>query len=186
MRPQEISDRTGISSALVSQYLDRLERLSVVRRTVPAVSRKKRQVRYEISDNLFRFHYRFGVKYLTAIEAGMSALVAERIVSEEFSTFVGPVFEDVCRQWLLRQAASGEIKTIPLEVGSWWGTNPSTREQEEIDVVLRGADGDVVVGECKWNNAPVDASVLGRLKKRASLIDGGEGAELYRLAQEWL
>lgn len=109
----------------------------------------------------------------------MSALVAERIVSEEFSTFVGPVFEDVCRQWLLRQAASGEIKTIPLEVGSWWGTNPSTREQEEIDVVLRGADGDVVVGECKWKNAPVDASVLGRLKKRASLIDGGESAELY-------
>lgn len=179
VRPQEISDRTGISSALVSQYLERLERLSVVRRTVPAVSRKKRQVRYEISDNLFRFHYRFGVKYLTAIEAGMSALVAERIVSEEFSTFVGPVFEDVCQQWLLRQAASGEIKTIPLEVGSWWGTNPSTREQEEIDVVLRGDDGDVVVGECKWNNAPVDASVLGRLKKRASLIDGGESAELY-------
>lgn len=123
----------------------------MVRRTVPAVSRKKRQVRYEISDNLFRFHYRFGVKYLTAIEAGMSALVARRIVSEELSTFIGPAFEDVCRQWLLRQATFGEIKTIPLEVGSWWGTNPAMRYQEGLDVAFTGRWAKIIYIEISYD-----------------------------------
>lgn len=74
--------------------------------------------------------------------------------------------------------ATGEIAMIPSEVGSWWGTNPVTRQQEEIGVVVRGADGELILGECKWNSAPIDASVLGTLRRRAVLLDGGEDAEL--------
>ncbi|HJA29518.1 MAG TPA: ATP-binding protein [Candidatus Olsenella pullicola] len=180
--PQEIANRTGIAPALVSQNLDRLSRLSVVRKKIPVLG-KKRKVKYEIADNLFRFHYRFAVKYLTAIGAGMSAMVAGKIVSEELSTFVGPVFEEVCRQWLLRRAASGSLEMIPVEIGSWWGANPSTRKQEEIDVVMCGDGGKLLLGECKWNNAAVDASVLGKLRRRAALLDGGEEAELYLFAK---
>lgn len=178
VRPSEISDRTGIKGPLVQQYLSRLERLSVVGRVVPVGPHKKGQVRYVIADNLFRFHYCFGTKYLTAVEAGMTDAVARKIVSEGLSTFVGPVFEEVCRQWLLRQMAAGEIPVIPAEVGTWWGTNPGTRHAEEIDVVVRGADGELILGECKWNNTPVDVSVLGTLRRRAALLDGGEDAEL--------
>lgn len=178
VRPQEISDRTGIKGPLVQQYLSRLESLSIVERVVPVGAHKKRQVRYVIADNLFRFHYKFGVKYLTAVESGMADAAARKIVADEFSTFMGPVFETVCRQWLLRQMASSEINVIPSEVGTWWGTNPATHQEEEIDVVVRGVDGELILGECKWNNAPVDASVLGTLRRRAGLFDGGEDAAL--------
>lgn len=177
--PQTIADRTAMNAPLVSQYLDRLGRLGVVRKRTPVPNRKKRKVRYEIADNLFRFHYRFGIKYLTAIEAGMSEAVTERIMGDAFPTFVGPVFEDVCRQWLLRQAVNGALDILPLEIGSWWGANPRTREQEEIDVVMCG-DGDrLVVGECKWRSSMVDVSVLNTLRRRAALLEGGENAELY-------
>lgn len=184
VRPQEISDRTGIKAPLVQQCLSRLERLSVVRRTVPIGPHKKNQVRYVIADNLFRFHYRFGVRYVTAVESGLSGAVAGRIVKDDLSTFVGPVFEEVCRQWLVRRAASGELGLIPSEVGSWWGTNPATRREEEVDIVMRGVDGELILGECKWNNAPVDASVLGTLRRRATLLEGGENAVLYLFAKE--
>lgn len=182
VRPQEIADRTGIKSPLAQQYLVRLEKLSVVRRVTPLVKAKKRQVRYEISDNLFRFHYRFGTKYETAVGAGMAEAVAREIVEHELSTFVGPVFEEVSRQWLLRQMASGAIRMIPLGVGRWWGTNPRTHKEEEIDVVAQGPNN-LVLGECKWQDAPVEASVLGTLRRRASLLDEESTALLYVFAK---
>lgn len=178
VRPQEIADRTQIRSPLVQQYLVRLEKLALVRRVVPVVGAKKRQVRYEIADNLFRFRYHFGTKYALAVDAGMGDMVAREIVGRELSTFVGPVFEDVARQWLMRQMAAGAIDVIPLGVGTWWGTNPRTRHEEEVDVVVRGAH-ELLLGECKWTDAPVDSSVLGTLRRRASLLDGGDNAQLY-------
>ena len=178
VRPQEIADRTQIRSPLVQQYLVRLEKLALVRRVVPVVGAKKRQVRYEIADNLFRFRYHFGTKYALAVDAGMGDMVAREIVGRELSTFVGPVFEDVARQWLVRQMAAGAIDVIPLGVGTWWGTNPRTRHEEEIDVVVRGTN-ELLLGECKWTDTPVDSSVLGTLRRRASLLDGGDNAQLY-------
>lgn len=177
--PREIGDRTGIPDSNVSQALQRLEELTLVRRVRPAVLRKARQVRYEVSDNLFCFSYRFRGRYETAIQAGLSDEVARRIVTSELSTYMGHVFEDVCRQWLLREVREGRLDVLPLEVGRWWGTNPAERCEEEIDVVLSGVDGELILGECKWNNRPVDASVLGVLKRRAELLPGGKDARLF-------
>ena len=177
-RPQEIADRTQMAAPLVQQYLARLEGLSVVRRVVPLVRAKRRQVRYELADGLFRFHYRFGVKYAAAAGAGMSALVAGEIVERELATFVGPVFEEVARQWLMRQMAAGKIDVIPLGVGTWWGTNPQTKREEEIDVVVQGAH-ELLLGECKWTDSPVDSSVLGTLRRRASLLNDDGDVRLF-------
>jgi AAA+ ATPase superfamily predicted ATPase len=178
VRPQEIADAIGASASLVQQYLARLEELSIIKRIRPVTSKKKRQVRYAICDNLFRFYYTFAIKYATSIEAGMSDAVARRIVREELSTYMGGVFEDVCRQWVLRKAASGELDMLPQAVGTWWSTNPHERREEEIDVVAQDVDGNLLVGECEWNNAPVDASIIGVLRRRASLLQDGAGARL--------
>ena len=173
-----IADRTQMAAPLVQQYLARLEGLSVVRRVVPLVRAKRRQVRYELADSLFRFHYRFGVKYAAAAGAGMSALAAGEIVGRELATFVGPVFEEVARQWLMRQMAAGKIDVIPLGVGTWWGTNPQTKREEEIDVVVQGAH-ELLLGECKWTDSPVDSSVLGTLRRRASLLNDDGDVRLF-------
>ena len=178
VRPQEISDRTRIRSPLVQQYLARLEKLALVKRVTPVVGAKKRQVRYEIADNLFRFRYRFGTKYAAAIDAGMGDMVAREIVGGELSSFVGPVFEEVARQWLVRQMASGALDMIPQSVGTWWGTDPRTKQQEEIDVVVKGAH-QLLLGECKWRDSPVDSSVVGTLRRRATLLDDGGRLRLY-------
>ncbi len=178
VRPQEIADAIGVSAGLVQQYLARLEELSIVKRITPATSKKRRQVRYVICDNLFRFHHTFAIKYSTPIEAGMSDAVARRIVREELSTYLGATFEDVCRQWVLRKAASGELDMLPQAVGTWWGTNPIERHEEEIDLVVQDVDGSLLVGECKWNTTPVDASVIGVLRRRASLLQDGASARL--------
>ena len=170
VRPSEISDATSIPSSAVNRYLESLIELKIVERCM--LLRNKKQVVYRISDNLFRFWFRFVPRYAGTIEAGMGAAVAKRIMSDDFPTFVGPAFEVVCRQWLMREAAEGRLGLLPKEIGSWWGTDPRTRNQEEIDIVLEGSDGELVFGECKWKSRPVDVDVLDKLLERSSLLSG--------------
>ena len=172
VRPSEISDITRLASSAITRYLDALIELKVVERAVPMVKRNKKQVIYRVCDNLFRFWFKFVPRYAGTIEAGMGAAVARRIMQEEFPTFVGSAFEDVCRQWLMREAAQGNLGLLPKGIGSWWGTDPRTKHEEEIDIVLEGADGELAFGECKWKNAPVDIDVLNKLIERSSLLPG--------------
>ena len=144
--------------------------LHIVERVTPVVKATKRRVVYRICDNLFRFWYRFVPQYAGTIEEGLGAAVAARIVKRDLPTFVGPAFEEVCRQWLMRQVVESELDVLPKAIGSWWGTNPNTRRQEEIDVVLEDADGELIVGECKWRNEPVDTDVLETLERRSALL----------------
>lgn len=171
VRPKEISDVTAIPAPQVSQLLDALLELQIVEKVTPLVHGKKRQVVYRICDNLFRFWYRFMPRNAALIEAGLSDRVAQSIVDTDLSTFVGPVFEDVCRQWLIQQVVEGTLDFLFRGIGTWWGTNPKTKRSEEIDIVLEEMGGDLIIGECKWRNELVDVDVLDTLKRRGALLE---------------
>lgn len=177
-----IVDRTGPITKNISPILARLEELGVVRRLTPLPHGKRNQTRYEISDILIRFSSTFFTRYATAIASGMGGRVADRIMGSEFPTFVGPVFEEVCRQWLLRQMASDAIDAIPQTLGTWWGTNPETKCEEELDIVA-ATDGPLLLGECKWRNQPVDSDALETLQRRGRLVSGSQDTSLFIFAK---
>ena len=55
------------------------------------------------------------------------------------------------------------------DIGRWWGANPKTKSQEEIDIM--GADKDTALfAECKWTNEKVDLGVLETLVERSTLF----------------
>lgn len=174
VRAKEIADQVGVEQAMIHPVLRTLEDLRIVEQKTPIASNKKRQTRYEIADNLFAFWYSFVPRYATSLDAGMADAVTSAIMQKEFPTYVGPVFEKICQQWLVREMRRGHIEMLPKAIGSWWGTNPVTRQQEEIDIVAEGSDGELLFGECKWRNAPVDSDVLDLLIERASLLTAGK------------
>lgn len=178
-RPQEIADRIGSNGAQVQQYLKRLEELQIIKKEEPILQSKKRKAHYRLIDNLFAFHYLFARRYATAIDAGMEDQIAKRIVASELSDYVGHIFEDVCRQWVLREIQASRLDLLPTGIGSWWGTDPQEKQEEEIDVVVSDADGKLLLGECKWRNEKTDVSVLQTLQRRSRLVDGGAHAQLY-------
>ena len=56
------------------------------------------------------------------------------------------------------------------DIGRWWGTNPKTKQQEEIDIM--GTDKDsALFAECKWTNEKVDLGVLETLMERSALFN---------------
>ncbi|MBP0961816.1 MAG: ATP-binding protein, partial [Oscillospiraceae bacterium] len=81
----------------------------------------------------------------------------------------GLVFEKVCSDYLSMKNASGDLPFLFTSIGRWWGTDPSSRREEEIDLIA--SDGtDYIFGECKWRNEKLDMSVLNTLRSRADHI----------------
>ena len=93
---------------------------------------------------------------------------------------MGLVFEKVCMDYLSIKNAKGELPMLYTRVGRWWGTNPTTHLQEEIDLVAN--DGkDYIFGECKWRNEKLDLSVLRGLKAKADIFSRNRNNAYYVL-----
>lgn len=177
-RLTDIADAAGIERTAAAGYLKGLEELGIARLEKPVVDANRKKTRYALNDNLFRFWYRFVPRYLTPIQAGRAEEVARLIAADHLSTFTGPVFEEVCRQWLVASSGHGEIPLV-LDIGRWWGTDKARREQAEIDIVALCDDGSMICGECKWQAKQTDAEVLRTLQHRASLIGSADEQRLF-------
>jgi hypothetical protein len=56
------------------------------------------------------------------------------------------------------------------DIGRWWGTNPKTRQQVEIDIIGTADKTTALFGECKWTNEKVDLSILEGLVEKSKLF----------------
>lgn len=177
----EIATAVGIQTSELTYYLKGLRSIGLVSKEMPVVAGSRRAV-YRLSDNLFRFWYRFVLPNRTAIERGMQRRVL-RGVLEGLSAFCGPVFEDVCAQWLWMRNADGSLPVEFGDLGRWWGNDPLLREEAEIDLV--GIDGSrtVLVGECKWRNEDLDRDVVETLEHRSMLVQARTYSWLYAFSK---
>jgi AAA+ ATPase superfamily predicted ATPase len=165
----EIVTKSGLKSPLTSRILENLIELGIVSKKTPMLSSSNKGL-YYIKDNLYRFWFTFISKNIDFIETGRSAFI-QKIISEQFTHFLGNVFEDVSREWLLDESEKGNLGTYIVEIGSWWGGNPQTKKQEEVDIVAKGFQEDeLFLGECKWRNESVKISSLETLLARGNLF----------------
>ena len=111
------------------------------------------------------------------VERGMGDAVAPAI-EKGLPLFMGPVFETMCRDWLWRECAAGNLPFPMTDVGCWWGNDPKERSQAEIDIVAVDGSTTTLVGEGKWRGEPTDAEQLRKLNARAWLA--GAGAQTPR------
>ena len=118
---------------------------------------------------MFLFWYRFVRPNLSAIARDAGAAIYENIVKPQLADFMGKIFEEICIQYLF-QPEIYATNPFPIgNVGKWWGTNPFSKIQEEIDIVAL-YDDNVILGECKWRNQPVDTGMIQKLLERGQLF----------------
>ena len=127
----------------------------------------KRDHRYRLADNFLRFWFRFVFPFQESLRSGLrpgdhySAELAPALADH-----VAPVFESLCREWVLRRHGSRAT-----QVGSWWGRALDSlradgeRTSEEIDVVATARSRVTIVGECKWTTAPMTVKTLADIER---------------------
>ncbi len=168
-RMAEISTKVGENSSVCATYLKNLMTLGVVQKEIPYGEKASRKSIYVISDNMFRFWYRFVPENHSIISRGASDLAYKRI-EPCLSDYMGKIFEDICKQYLWKLLLCGECPVEFRELGRWWGTDPSTHSQTEIDIMGEQDKNTALFGECKWTNEKVDAGVLETLIRRSKLF----------------
>ena len=164
----EIANRISEETSVCAVYIKNLINLGLVKKETPYGEPASRKTIYTIEDNMFRFWYRFVLGNISLIARGASDMVYKRI-EPELSTYMGAVFEQICTQYLWKLLLEGDSPIQFKDLGRWWGTNPKTRTQEEIDIM--GTDSNsALFAECKWTNEKVDTGVLETLVKRSEMF----------------
>jgi AAA+ ATPase superfamily predicted ATPase len=166
----EISTKCGIESNKCAKYLVSLISLGLVRKEYPFGETASKRSIYKQEDFMFRFWYRFVFPNMSAVVAGLGRAVYDNDVKGQLNAFMGLVFEEICRQWLFEMAKRSKLPFFPGNLGRWWGTNPFTRSQEEIDI-MGARDDEALFAECKWSNAEIGADALNELRRKSDMFD---------------
>jgi AAA+ ATPase superfamily predicted ATPase len=167
-----IADKTHISMATVSAAMANLQELGIVTNRYP-VGRKTRRAIWEFSDQLFAFSYRFVFPYTSLVLSGQTAGVLAK-TEKELPQFLGRSFEAIAQGYVL---SSTEL--LITEIGRWWGPDPITKTEEEIDLVACDREGAWIFGECKWINAPASEATLKTLMYRSTLVTTSSDVSFY-------
>lgn len=97
------------------------------------------------------------------------------------SDFLGPVFEEMCRDWTRMAVAAGALPVRPNRIGSWWVAD------HELDVVgLDGRGHAILTGEAKWHYKEFDwedlTRYLGHVRALSNLLSPGAHHLLFSKA----
>ncbi len=180
-KANEISTKIGEDSAKCLKYIKTLCELGILHKETPFGEKEtSRKTIYGISDFMFRFWYRYVFANRTLIETGAQQAVWLKKIEPDYNGYMGLVFEKVCADYLSDKNAKGELPILFTSIGRWWGTNPVTHGQEEIDLVANDRK-DYIFGECKWRNEKLDLSVLRELKTKAEIFSKNRNNTYYFL-----
>ncbi len=126
--------------------------------------RRKRAYRgYQIEDKMrftkgfFRFWFMFVYPYKSELERGDYKACLTNI-EENLDYFISLKFEYLSNELL-------KLKRFDIiEHGTYWD------KYIELDLLAKAEDGTLYVGECKWKNHKVNASILNKLKKKSAKV----------------
>lgn len=168
-----VADRTGIDRTTLPKYLASLTALGIVERAVPFGEnpQKSKRAIYRVKDACYDFWFTFVMPRASDIEQGFGERIAGRIAKDSLDGYLGRRFERVCAEWLADAALAGELPVDATRVGSWWGSNPIRKEQDDIDVIAADPDArTALIGECKYRESFDETAAIARLEERRSLL----------------
>lgn len=153
---REISDRIHEDKSKCSKYILTLQTLRLIEKSVPCTEPEtSKKGIYEITDHYYKFWYRYlftNQNYYSMLGLDLSC---EEIM-ESINDYMGPVFEKICEQYLIRTARKKKLPFIPYKMGKWWGNNPLLKAQDDVDILAFDKTGKkALFCECKFRNKPM-------------------------------
>ncbi|MBP5451368.1 MAG: AAA family ATPase [Treponema sp.] len=161
-RFSDILSQSHVSSGpTLADVLEKLMHMEIVRKAVPLNDEgNRKKAGYYICDPLSMFYYRYCFRYLSQMSVMPPDQFFCRFIEDDFETwFVPRFFEEICRQYLVRQNKNGNAP-IPFDrIGRYWYNDPESHTNGEFDIVTE-RDGEYVFYEAKFRNSPISLSMV--------------------------
>lgn len=158
----DIAEKAFVGTNKCAKYLSVLISLGLIQKEFPATGESLKKVRYQFTDHMTRFWYRFVGPNLSEILYGRGQQVYEQQVLPALDEYLRPVFETVCAEYLERLAGSGQTPFVYKHTGAWW--TGGTKREPFLRIPLVAADDQqAVLGICHSAAAPAGRDLLDRL-----------------------
>lgn len=158
----DILSQSHVSSgpALVN-VLEKLMSMGLVTKQAPINDeRNRKKAHYRISDQLSLFYFKYVFRYGSQRNVMDPELFFDRYIAEDFDAhFVPFAFEEVCRQFLIRQNKRGGLKQPFEKIGRYYYDDPVAKANGEFDIVTEDPRG-YAFYEAKFRSTPVTDAVI--------------------------
>ena len=156
-----------LSQSLVSSgptlidVLDKLISMEVVEKKAPINDpNNKKKTGYYVADNLSLFYYRYIFKYLSQLKIMDSEVFYSKYIEKDFEEkYVPHQFEEICKQYLIRENKAGRIHPVIEKIGKYYYDNPKLHTNGEFDIVTEDELG-YIFYEVKFRKTPVSKSIV--------------------------
>lgn len=161
-RYSDILSQSHVSSGpTLVDVLEKLIKMEVVEKKAPINDEdNKKKAGYYICDNLSLFYYRYIFKYSSQLKIMDSDVFYDKYIGMDFEeNYVPHKFEEICRQYLIRQNRLGNIEPVIEKIGKYYYDDPKTRTNGEFDVVTQDEIG-YVFYEVKFRKRKTSKEVI--------------------------
>lgn len=168
-----IANKSGIKVQSINKYLGLLVRdFRYLDYEVPITERKpwkSKKGRYFLSDNFFKFWFRYVYRNMSDYEIGNYDILMKKI-TQDLDSLVGREFEKVAMQFFIEMNKQDVLGLCFSKIGKWW------RKDIEIDLVaLNENTKEILFCECKWQNKKTGIDVLEKLMQKSRSVDWNNG-----------
>lgn len=161
-RYKDILDQSNVSSGpTLVDVLDKLIKMDVVKKEAPINDENnKKKTGYYISDNLSLFYYKYIFRNISRMNIMDSEIFYDNYIKEDFETqHVPKIFEDICKQYLIRLNKSAENEEPFDKIGKYYYDEPQTKTNGEFDIVTKDDKG-YIFYEAKFRREKVTESII--------------------------
>lgn len=159
---KDILDQSNVSSGpTLIDTLDKLIKMDVVKKEAPINDENnKKKAGYFISDNLSLFYYKYIFRNISRMSIMDTEVFYKKYIEEDFETqHVPKVFEDICRQYLVRLNRTGRIEEPFEKIGKYYYDDAVNKKNGEFDLVTLDDNG-YIFYEAKFRKDPITESVV--------------------------
>lgn len=175
----EIASTCSMTTGMCTSYINNLITLGIIKKETPLTDPRTHRPIYQIDDMFFSFWYTFVMPNISAIATGRIAQVFDKVVMDKLPDYMGLCFERICKDFLLYYDNN---TPFPVKaVGQWWGGNPRTKKQAQLDLVATSLTDDktCIIGSCKYRNTAIGMEELELIKDYANAMGGFDNHFYY-------
>nr|MDO8088621.1 ATP-binding protein [Candidatus Sigynarchaeum springense] len=173
-RMNDIATRLNVKTTDLTVYITNLLSVDFITREIPITdSPRSRNGRYYVKDRFMAFWYRCMLPNKSALE---QRILGVPTIKPRFDTFLGGVFEDVVRQYLIL------TRPFPFtSIGRWWW------KDNEIDLIAHDEPSATMTCiECEWSDNVRPVDLLEPLVEKMGLVPLKRGTErIYLFARSF-
>lgn len=159
---KDILDQSNVSSGpTLVDVLEKLIKMDVVKKEAPINDENnKKKAGYFISDNLSLFYYKYIFRNISRMNVMDPEVFYCKYIEEDFETkHVPKVFEDICKQYLIRLNKEGKMDEVFEKIGKYYYDDPVNKKNGEFDIVTLDDKG-YIFYEAKFRKEPVTESMI--------------------------